>query len=185
MGSTEIWAQKLRPKTKISQKWNEPKRKIFSFLFLIFLGVNGEERRAERSRLLSPLGFWLKLLWPTRHGMLSYTLHLALSLSCLYYTLMSCSSRWFCWCFCFLSFSAWIMVHFLLFKKKIYGKERKDYDLFADSWLGQLGLVGTYLVIAYFYTEILYLFLCFTFYTVLQRFPLPNLPYQHKNIHDS
>lgn len=105
-------------------EWTK-KEDFIIFFFLIFLGVNGEERRAERSRLLSPLGFWLKLLWPTRHGMLSYTLHLALSLSCLYYTLMSCSSRWFCCCFCFLSFSAWIMVHFLLFKKKIYGKERK------------------------------------------------------------
>lgn len=145
------------------------------------MGKRGEQRGLD-SWVLLAFG------WSCygRQGMACSHIHFIwLSLSCLYYTLMSCSSRWFCCCFCFLSFSAWIMVHFLLFKKKIYGKERKDYDLFADSWLGQLSLVGTYLVIAYFYTEILYLFLCFTFYTVLQRFPLPNLPYQHKNIHDS
>lgn len=162
------------------------KGRFFHFFFNLSRGEWGREESREVSTLRVLLAFGWSCYG--RQGMACSHIHfiwLSLSLSCLYYTLMSCSSRWFCWCFCFLSFSAWIMVHFLVFKNKIYGKERKDCDLFADSWLGQLGLVGTYLVIAYSYTEILYLFLCFTFYTVLQRFPLPNLPYQHKNIHDS
>lgn len=85
------------------------------------MGKRGEQRGLD-SWVLLAFG------WSCygRQGMACSHIHFIwLSLSCLYYTLMSCSSRWFCWCFCFLSFSAWIMVNFLLFKKKIYGKERK------------------------------------------------------------